>query len=49
MVVFLSDFDKGGLSLSDFILKSLSPTQIAKAQLLASMWAAQHLSERPPS
>ena len=38
MVVFLTDFDKSGLSLGDFILKSLSPAQIAKAQRLASKW-----------
>jgi hypothetical protein len=31
MVVFLTDFDKSGLSLGDFILKNLSPDQIAKA------------------
>lgn len=32
MVVFLTDFDQSGLSLGDFILKSLSPDQVAKAQ-----------------
>jgi hypothetical protein len=30
MVVFLTDFEKSGQSLGDFILKNLSPDQIAK-------------------
>jgi hypothetical protein len=38
MVVFLTDFKKSGLSLGDFILKSLSPDQVAKAQRLANVW-----------
>jgi hypothetical protein len=38
MVVFLTDFEKSGLSLVDFILKSLSPDQVAKARRLANVW-----------
>lgn len=49
MVVFLTNFDKSGLSLGDFILKSLSPAQIAKAQRLASVWAAPTPRRRPAS
>jgi hypothetical protein len=40
MMVFLTDFDKSGPSFGDFILKNLSPDQIAKAQRLASKWVA---------
>jgi len=49
MVVFLTDFDKSGLSLGDFILKSLAPAQIAEAQRLASVWAAPTPRRRPAS
>ena len=41
MVVFLTDFENSGLSLGDFILKNLSPAEIAEAQLLASKWVAK--------
>jgi hypothetical protein len=47
MVVFLTDFDKSGLPLGDFILKSLSPDQVTKAQQLASVWATPR--RRPAS
>jgi len=49
MVVFLTDFDKSGLPLGDFIPKSLSPDQIATARRLASVWAAPTPQRRPAS
>jgi hypothetical protein len=40
MVIFLTDFENSRLSLCDFILKNLSPAQIAEAQRLANKWVA---------
>jgi hypothetical protein len=49
MVVFLTDFDKSGLSLGDFILRSLSPARIATAKRLAGVWANPTPQRRPAS